>query len=343
MTWLELTKKTRIVLTHRYFDFSHTRWEKHLAHGTLDPFLHKNLVTPRPNIKIPESWQEALSSLPEKLQALAYFEKDYPEQLLALDAKCPPVVYIRGNENIPHPSSLVAIVGTRNPSYLGRKNAEHFSHSVAAKGIGVVSGLARGIDSIAHRCALHPYTIAVLGGGVNTIYPKEHADLAEEIIAKGGTLLSQFPDTQIIQPSNFPRRNLLIAALAAGTIVIEGSEKSGAHLTGRLTLSIGKHAIALLQDFSSAAGKGAISLLDSGGSYARDPNHALQIIAGRWPQGLVSITSESGAAVPPPSEFTLDEWVDRYGDTTKALRELEIRIHEGTIAPIGGGIYKNNA
>ncbi len=341
MEWQELPARTRLLLSYWYFDFSVTRWEETLLSGKENPYENLALVNLRPSVSPPRHWEAALET-PFMEHAIAYFDSDYPPALTELGDRRPPVIYIRGSRAIPSLESLVAIVGTRNPSFVGRRNAEAFACTTAGKGFGVVSGLARGIDSIAHRYSLTPYTLAVLGSGVNSIYPRGNTQLAETIIASGGTILSPFPDTQIIQQSNFPRRNLLIAALSAGTIVIEGAEISGANVTGRLSLELSRPTVALTQDFRTSAGRGAIKLLWNGATATLDPADALRIIAAETPEGLLPLV-KGHKVIPPPSEFTLDEWIDRYGDAPRALRELEARVHSGSVVPLGSGIYRSNA
>jgi DNA processing protein len=128
----------------------------------------------------------------------------------------------------PDDERSVSVVGTRVPSAYGRGTADSFSHDLAVAGVTVVSGLARGVDGIVHRAALDAgkSTIAVMGSGVNVIYPGEHANLAERIV-ENGALVSEHPLGAKPDARNFPRRNRIMVGMTLGTLVIEGSLKSG--------------------------------------------------------------------------------------------------------------------
>lgn len=210
-------------------------------------------------------------------------EPGYPvqfEQYLAPERR-PLLLFFRGP--LPPPESeIVAVVGTRQPSALGVQAARNFAAYFRSLELRVASGLARGVDALAHEESLESKSIAVLGSGVGEVYPQEHQALAENILAHGGTLLSQYPLWQVPLPQNFPQRNELIAALAAGTVVVEGSEKSGAAITGKLTLEMDKAAVVLTQDYRSAFGRGAIRLQQCGATLVANEDEALQAIFARF-------------------------------------------------------------
>lgn len=164
------------------------------------------------------------------VQAYTWEDAEYPARLKEVDDK-PPVLYVRG-ELRSEDEAAVAIVGTRKATPYGRQAAEHFASDLAANGVTVVSGLARGIDAVAHRAALavDGRTIAILACGLDIVYPPEHAKLAREI-SEHGALLSDYPLG--IQPRSefFPRRNRILSAVSLGVLVVEGTETSGALLT----------------------------------------------------------------------------------------------------------------
>ncbi len=191
------------------------------------------------------------------------------------------LLYKRGAE-IPPEAHLVGIVGTRRPSALGLEATLSLATYLDAVGIRVVSGLARGIDTIAHENSLALGTVAVLGAGVGRVYPEDNQGLAENILRQGGILLSPFPLDQVPLPQNFPDRNELIAALAAGVVVVEGAEKSGAAITGRQALAMGKTVIALAQDFRTEFGRGAIRLQQDGAIFAAREEEAVEAIFRRF-------------------------------------------------------------
>jgi len=171
-------------------------------------------------------------------------DEDYPQALRAI-ADPPICLYVRGRVE-PCDCVAVAIVGTRRCSHYGREQAMRFGETLGAAGFTVVSGLARGIDSHAHRGALHGggRTIAVLGNGLASVYPPEHASLAGEI-ASAGALMSEFPIDSQPAPEHFPRRNRIIAGLSLGVIIIEAGKGSGALITGRLALDYNREVFAL--------------------------------------------------------------------------------------------------
>ena len=168
----------------------------------------------------------------------------YPKLLTEIDDP-PPVLYLRGNLQCLQMASL-AIVGTRRPSIYGAQMAERLAADLGERGFGIVSGLARGIDGAAHRGALgvNGKTMAILGCGIDSVYPREHRRLAQEIQASG-TVLSEFPPGTPPAPRNFPVRNRVISGLALGTIIIEARPKSGSLITTRLALEQNREVFAV--------------------------------------------------------------------------------------------------
>src|SRR6202042_1249170 len=163
-------------------------------------------------------------------------DADYPENLRHI-ADPPPYFYIRGTIDGTNPKA-VAVGGARAASDAGRRMAQRLGLELAAKGFAVVSGLARGIDSEAHQGALdaHGKTLAVLGCGVDVIYPAEHRKLAESIIAGGGALISELPIGTQPLAENFPTRNRILSGLCLGVVIVEAAEKSGSLITARMAL-----------------------------------------------------------------------------------------------------------
>jgi DNA processing protein len=157
----------------------------------------------------------------------------YPERLKEIYDP-PPVLWVRGNvELLARPS--IAVVGTRHPTPYGSGVAEMLSRDLAARGLLIVSGMARGIDSCAHKGALaaRKPTVAVWGTGIDVVYPKENKKLAEEILAAGGTIVSEVPMGTFPAPQNFPRRNRILSGLSVAVLVVEASENSGTRVTAR--------------------------------------------------------------------------------------------------------------
>jgi DNA processing protein len=183
---------------------------------------------------------EGLAGLGGRL--IAQCEPDYPEVLRHI-ADPPPVLSVRGDPGLlARPS--VAIVGTRNASLNGRRLAESFAADLGANGLMVVSGLARGIDGAAHAAALAAGTVAALAGGVDVVYPGEHAKLYAEMVARGAVISEQPLGTEPTA-GHFPPRNRLIAGLSLGVIVVEATLKSGSLITARLAAEQGREVFAV--------------------------------------------------------------------------------------------------
>jgi DNA processing protein len=159
--------------------------------------------------------------------------REYPGQLKQIFDP-PPVLWVRGAVDLLKRTSI-AIVGTRHPSPYGSGMAEMLARDLAARRVLVVSGMARGVDTYAHKGALAARmpTVAVWGTGLDVIYPKENRKLAEEILATGGAIVSEVPMGTFPAPQNFPRRNRILSGLSIGVLVVEASENSGTRVTAR--------------------------------------------------------------------------------------------------------------
>ena len=188
---------------------------------------------------------------------------EYPETLKEIK-DAPPVIYVKGNEKLLK-EPQIAIVGSRQPTPGGRANAKKFSLEIAKAGLLVTSGMASGIDAIAHDAALanQGTTVAVIATGPDKIYPAKNKSLAERI-AEQGVLLSEFPVGTEPVPSNFPRRNRLISALSFGVVVIEAGVRSGALITARLAAEQGKEVFAVPGSIQNPQVQGCHHLIQQG-------------------------------------------------------------------------------
>ena len=165
-------------------------------------------------------------------------EPDYPAALRALDS-CPPLLCVRGDgETLKRVS--VGIVGARNASITGCKLAQRFSQAAGQAGYTVVSGLARGIDTQAHQAALETGTVAAFAGGVDHVFPEENQDLAAQILAKSGAIVSEMPIGWRPRANDFPRRNRIIVGLSLGVVVVEAARRSGSLISARLANEAGR-------------------------------------------------------------------------------------------------------
>ena len=222
-----------------------------------------NLVASRRQAIDPDGELSRLAEL--GVRAVTRHDADYPPRLKEI-YDLPPVLYVRG-ELTPDDERSVAVVGTRKPSAYGREAAHRLSFDLARSGVTVVSGLARGIDAIAHRAALEAgqRTIAVLGSGVDVIYPREHASLADQILERGA-LISEHPLGVRPDAQNFPRRNRIMSGMTLGTVVVEGSETSGALITARHAIDENREVFAVPGNIFSPSSRGANRLIKESGA-----------------------------------------------------------------------------
>jgi DNA processing protein len=198
-----------------------------------------------------------------KVSLVTLDDKDYPENLKEIYDP-PYLLYMMGELKEADKNAL-AIVGSRRASYYGLSTAEKFGFSLASRGITIVSGLARGIDTSAHRGAFKSggRTLAVLGSGLSNLYPKENKKLAEDI-SKNGAIISEFPMEYPPFKQNFPRRNRVISGLSKGVVVVEAAERSGALITADFALEQGREVFAIPGKVDSFTSGGTHNLIKQG-------------------------------------------------------------------------------
>lgn len=242
-------------------------------------------------------------------QVLTLYDAAYPVSLKEIDT--PPIVlYIRG-ELIPEDSLSLSLVGSRDAKDYGRKASYRLSYQLAQRGLTIVSGLARGIDTAAHHGALEAggRTIAVMGSGLSFIYPATNTDLAEKI-TESGALISEFPMETTPKPNNFPRRNRIISGLTLGTVVVEASNRSGALITARLAGEQGREVFAVPGEIFSELSTGTHRLINNGAKLVNTvddlfnelPRHALSQI-----QSAASASSMPEAETEPSPQVPVIE------------------------------------
>ena len=247
------------------FGDAHTTWRAtyaDLIEASLDRKSADALIETRRTLDL-----EAELSRLERVgvRALTWADEDYPERLREVDDS-PPVLYAVG-EVIPADSWAVGVVGTRRPTSYGREAAARMSSGLAQAGITIVSGLAVGIDTVAHYCSLDAggRTIAVLGSGLDVIYPSENRRLVRRIVDEGkGAVLSEFPLGTQPDAMNFPSRNRIISGLSLGVVVIEAGAKSGALITSTFALDQGREVFAVPGPITSKMSEGPNNLLKKG-------------------------------------------------------------------------------
>ena len=212
-----------------------------------------------------EPLEKELCELPNiGARLIKWSDADYPPNLRQI-ADPPPFLFVRGPAQLTD-SNCIAVVGARAASDIGRRMAQRLGLELAAKGFTVVSGLARGIDGEAHQGALdaHGKTLAVLGCGVDVIYPAEHRKLAEAIIAGGGALISELPIGTQPLAENFPTRNRILSGLCLGVVIVEAAEKSGSLITARMALEQDRQVFAVPGSPLSGKTRGSNRLLKEG-------------------------------------------------------------------------------
>jgi DNA processing protein len=209
------------------------------------------------------------------IKVTTFLDKNFPKSLKDLDA-APVVLYYKGSLEGLNKNS-VAIVGARKMTPYGCEVTEMFSSQLVNFGVTIISGLARGVDTVAHRSCLAAggITIAVLGNGLNSIYPPENKSLADEIIKKGGAIISEYPPEYPVFPVNFVARNRIVSGLSTCVLVIEGAEKSGTLLTASHAANQGKTVFAVPGNITSPLSKAPLSLLKKGALIATETNDLL--------------------------------------------------------------------
>ncbi|MGC9197803.1 MAG: DNA-processing protein DprA [Acidobacteriaceae bacterium] len=208
--------------------------------------------------------EEAERTAKQQAMWLTLDDPDYPAGLLEIFDP-PTVLWVRGNLKLLNQPGI-AVVGTRQPSPYGAGMAEKLSRDLALRGLVVLSGMARGVDTCAHKGALDAAgaTVAVWGTGIDVIYPKENKRLAEEIVAKGGAIVSEFPLGTFPAPQNFPIRNRTLSGISVGVLVVEAGEYSGTRITARCALDQGRDVYAVPGNVTSKNAWGPNTLIKQG-------------------------------------------------------------------------------
>jgi DNA processing protein len=285
---------------------------------------------------------------------IALGDNDYPELLTQLRDP-PETLYIKGNVDALHLPAL-AIVGSRNPTSGGARNAFEFSRHMAGCGFCIVSGLAQGIDAAAHRGALDAGspTIAFLGHGIDIVYPPSNQDLAQEI-AKTGALVSEYPPGTPPLKAYFPQRNRLISGLSLGTLVVEAARRSGSLITARLAAEQGREVFALPGSIHNPMSRGCHQLLRDGAKLVESADDIMAEL-GPLAMHVLQIPDESRANDDPASEHDeeyvklqenmghdpigIDELVESSGLTIDQVSSMLLILElDGKIEKLSGGRY----
>ena len=234
----------------------------------------KNFFKLRQELDIDKYYDNILQ---QDVTVLTPLEEDYPHLLGQID-QAPPVIYIKG-ELTPADEFSVAIVGTRRVSAYGQQVTRDTSLYLAGHGLTIVSGLARGVDGLAHQHALQAggRTIAVLGSGVDVIYPPEHRKLADAI-CENGALISDYPMGTQPEGINFPPRNRIISGLSLATIVVEAGQRSGALITANFAVEQGRDVFSVPGNVLSPTSRGTNTLIQNGAYAMVSPQDVLDVL-----------------------------------------------------------------
>ncbi len=246
-----------------FFGSAEAAWRasiQELKAAKLDRRTLENLLQARREFDVAAEWDRVLAA---GVRVITLADDDYPANLRQTDAP-PPLLYVRGTL---HPNDLwaVGIVGTRRASVYGREVARTLATDLAQAGVTVVSGLALGIDTVAHRAALDAggRTLAVLGSGVDQIYPPDNRGLAHAIMEQGA-LISEYPLNVRPEAGNFPPRNRIISGLSKGVVIVEAGQRSGALITARFAAEQGRDVFAVPGSILHPGSAGCNALIQQG-------------------------------------------------------------------------------
>ncbi len=259
-----------------YFGDIEAAWnasESELKKLGLDQKALSNLLETRATIDLDQELQNVKA---KNIGVLTWDSADYPDYLAKIDGS-PPLLYLVGAlQDIDR--WAVAVVGTRRVTPYGRQMTQELVSGLVRNGVTVVSGLARGVDAIAHQTALDHggRTIAVLGSGPDHIYPPENRDLARNIVRDRGAVLSEYPLGTEPEAKNFPPRNRIISGLSLGVIVVEAGERSGATITAHFAMEQGREVFAVPGNVNSPASRGTNRLIQEGAKLVTNAEDVLE-------------------------------------------------------------------
>lgn len=260
-----------------YFGDLESAWKAdpaELARAGLGAKLVERVLGARKQVDLDQVWAKIEA---QGIQIFTWQDESYPARLREIDQP-PPVLYVRG-EYLPDDVFAVAIVGTRKVTPYGRQVTEEIASFLAANGITIISGLARGVDVIAHQTALKAggRTLAVLGSGVDKIYPPEHRGLAEQMMTRGA-IISDYAVGTPPDASNFPPRNRIISGLSLAVVVVEAAETSGALITAEFAAEQGREVFAVPGSILAPQSKGTNKLIQNGALPLLSPNDLMQAL-----------------------------------------------------------------
>ncbi|MGM0593163.1 MAG: DNA-processing protein DprA [Pseudomonadota bacterium] len=286
-------------------------------------------------------------------------DERYPPQLKVLH-DAPPLLFLRGDPGQLHNPQL-AIVGSRNPSVVGRETAHDFARTLAAAGLNITSGLAQGIDTASHEGALDGggQTLAVFGTGPDRVYPARNRELAHAIVEAGGALISEYPPGTEVRANNFPRRNRIISGLSLGTLVVEAALRSGSLITARYATEQGREVFAIPGSIHNPLARGCHRLIRQGAKLVETAQDILEeltpqlhaaLAATEVPAEAAQEQDTSSAASEPDGDYrrlldcleqapsSVDQLVQRSGLTADAVSSMLLMLElQGQVVSTAGG------
>ncbi|MSO19080.1 MAG: DNA-protecting protein DprA [Acidobacteria bacterium] len=275
-----------------------------------------------------QALREAEAARQKGAVCLTFQDASYPEKLREIFDP-PLLLYAMGDISLLD-ADLVGVVGSRRPTAYGRAMAQRLSTDLAAHGLGIISGLARGIDAAAHQGALdaNGKTIAVMGSGIDVVYPAENKKLYETIAAKG-LLLSEFSLGTFPAPQNFPIRNRIISGLSAGVLVVEAAEHSGSLITARLAMEQNREVFAVPGSVTNKNSWGPHLLIKQGAKLVQDWQDVLEDLPSQVRLRLLESSAENGlgknSASPAASRASL--FAESISETERAIYDL-LKVEE---------------
>jgi DNA processing protein len=310
----------------------------------LTPILFKKFTSFRQSFDIERYFNKIKA---EKVKIITIEDNNYP-RLLKEISDPPPVLYVKGE--IPTGERFLAVVGARKMTSYGRQVTEILARDLVASGFTIVSGLARGVDSYSHRVAVgnKGKTIAVLGGGLDKVYPQENAALANEIADGNGAVISEYPLGMSSVPGNFPARNRIISGLSLGVLVTEAGEESGSLITTGCAAEQGREVFAVPGPMYSKLAKGPAQLIKQGAKLVMNVEDVLEEL--QLESGVKSQVSSEVKADSPEEQAILEILRDgpvHVDEITRAAKLpaakvgsiLSLMEIKGLVKPLGSGNY----
>lgn len=331
-----------------YFQDPKLAWDaskKDLLNIGIPENVIKNLSEAQKTLDIDEYLQNLKN---QKINWITIYDESYPYLLKEIQNP-PMLLYFKGD--ISTVDNTFAVVGSRKMTSYGKFVTEKFTEELVAAGVVIVSGLAKGVDATAHRTTLknHGKTFAVVGGGLNKIYPPENIRMSEEIVESGGALISMFPPDESSLPGNFPARNRIISGLSKGVLVTEADIDSGSLITARFAVEQGRDVFVVPGPINSILSKGPMSLLKEGAMPVMETVEILEAL-GINSMKNAQLTMKNYEDLPAEEKLILEILQNEQKHLDEICRELGKSIPQvssiilkmeisGLVKNLGGGIY----